>query len=745
MRPSPCRATAFRTQSILFLTVLMSCAGLAQKPFVPAPHKPVPPLLPQPAQWHSPATPRSVVGGLWRTDANYKSAIYIHNGVQASPLHVIPVLYVSNGTRLALPEVTLEPTGIAVVDINAALQQQGIAAWATLSGYVEVDYQWPWDALCVTVRNVDPIHSELFNFGLGAGPQNHAEGQSAHLNTIEGLWWKHERNVSGFVAVSNMSAEPINATLEVSDAAARSLGAHALAIPPHETNLFNLLELQSAATANGGIRVTWEGHGDELAVNGGLEDPAIGYSANIPLRPLEQSAAAPAPRTYAELGLMTGAADPMMRFPVNTTFTPYSVLRNASAQTISATPTLWWMQGGAARSARLPQVAIAPYHSVDLAVPALLAAAGLAHFNGEVNLALDVQGPPRQLLLAGGSVDQSGTYVFAVTPIAILESVGKTAGYWSTGNGDDTMVTLWNPADEGQDFAFRLFFSGGRYTLPVHLEPRATSMLNLSDVVNSGIPDAEGNRIPAGLHEGAAELTGSLGGGQHILVAMDLGTYNVQKATCGNQYCITCQGATTSWITADPFSVAVTSSSQLTFKVQYHTGQQYDYTSSGTWSSSDTSLATVSAGLVNGVGAGSVTVYASADVPDYSSGCYSYAQECPIGSGQNSDTTGTTCDFSISPSDRQGYCSADKQLFGVNPSSSACVITSGDCNGAPFTYGTAHGNDMIVTYSNCNVQPNISATGTMSWTGTAGGVGWKFNLKLNYSGPVSHTSRQTCQ
>lgn len=44
-------------------------------------------------------------------------------------------------------------------------------------------------------------------------------------------------------------------------------------------------------------------------------------------------------------------------------------------------------------------------------------------------------------------MDQSGTYVFAVRPMAILESVAKSMSYW-TGNGDDTMVTLWNPADE---------------------------------------------------------------------------------------------------------------------------------------------------------------------------------------------------------------------------------------------------------------------------------------------------------
>jgi hypothetical protein len=30
----------------------------------------------------------------------------------------------------------------------------------------------------------------------------------------------------------------------------------------------------------------------------------------------------------------------------------------------------------------------------------------------------------------------------------IEDSVAKNISYWSTANGDDTMITLWNPADE---------------------------------------------------------------------------------------------------------------------------------------------------------------------------------------------------------------------------------------------------------------------------------------------------------
>jgi hypothetical protein len=96
------------------------------------------------------------------TDASMKSYLHITNDLVTSSLSVTPILWLSNGTRLPLPAVNLEPSGTTVIGINQALADQGLAPYATLSGYVELDYQWPWDALCATVRNVDFAHSVIF-------------------------------------------------------------------------------------------------------------------------------------------------------------------------------------------------------------------------------------------------------------------------------------------------------------------------------------------------------------------------------------------------------------------------------------------------------------------------------------------------------------------------------------------------------------------------------------------------------
>src|SRR5439155_23064389 len=90
------------------------------------------------------------VGGLWMIDANRKASIYLRNGLETSSLTATPSLYHSNGAKYQLAPVTLEASGTAVISVNEALRQKGISPWAMLSGYVEVEYTWAWDPLCVT-------------------------------------------------------------------------------------------------------------------------------------------------------------------------------------------------------------------------------------------------------------------------------------------------------------------------------------------------------------------------------------------------------------------------------------------------------------------------------------------------------------------------------------------------------------------------------------------------------------------
>jgi len=641
--PLPSSVALWAIASVLFL----SFEVMAQQPKVLAPHKPVPVRLPDTKTWDKPAVLHTVTGGLWMTDVNFKSFLHVTNNLATDPLTVTPVLYLSNGHRLTLPEVKLSPSGTAVLSINDALQQQGIAPWSSLFGYVEVQYEWPWDAICATVRNTDVVHSLVFAFNLRPSLPAEAQDQKSMdspsgANIAEGMWWKQESGVIGFVALSNTEAHSVTATVEASDNEGKVFAKHTVKISSHGTKMVHIQEMQGVEGLEGAIRVTYGGARDGLVINGGLEDPATGYSAHLPLdvgfRPRQELSRL----SFAALGLMVGAADPMMRFPAGTTFTPYSVLRNISDKPIAVTPAVYWMEGATARVAQLQKLILTPSKTLRLDVSSLLATTALKNFNGSVNLVLDVEAKPGNVLMASGSVDQKNTYVFEVIPQATLESIGKSLSYWSTANGDDTMVTLWNPADEAQDFVFTLLFAGGHYGFPVHLGPRATHMFTLSELIQNQIPDAEGNMIPPSVHEGSAEISGARGEAEAILVAMEAGTYNVQKATCNN-YCTTCQGAVSSSVLANPWAVPVARTNQLQFIVVDNHGHGYDYAGSSDWSSTNTSVATVNAGLVSGVSAGTANMDAFVDVADYTQRecLVNEPPVCPVNTGQGGSGGGT--------------------------------------------------------------------------------------------------------
>lgn len=639
--------------SVAIAIGLLASTSFGQRTKVLAPHKPIPPKAAKQIKGLTPAEQRSMVGGLWMTDANFKSSIYLRNGVETDPITVTPILHLSNGAKYTLGEVKVEPAGVAIIDINDGLAKLGISSFATLSGYVELQYLWGWDPFCATIRNVDTANSLIFTYALRPTALPPIMTHAVHpermtpAQTVEGMWWKQESNVTGFVSIANLSGEPAKTLIQVTDEQSKPIAQHNVTVSPHGMKLVNLTELQTTSALLGGVRVTSTATMDNLVVNGGLKDSSVGYSVKLPFsheliespQPIETQA------TLAELDLMTGPAPAMMALPGNTAFTPYSVLRNISNEPISLAPTLWWMEAGAPQSAQLPLITLAPWQTRSLDMKFLLLSSGLANFNGSFNLVFNGQVKAGSLLMTSGSVDQSNNYVFEVVPRFVGESASKSLQYWSTGNGDDTMVTIWNPADEAQDFAFTLFFSGGHYTLPLHLEPRATRNFNVSEIIQNQVPDAEGNIIPASIHEGGAKIAGSIAEHQHILVAIDSGTYNVRKATCSSG-CQECDGYTTASLIDGSFDMAVGGTHQQTFTLTYGSGSQINFNGQSSWSSNQTSVATVAGGLVRGVSAGSATISALVQNVPVQVGQFCGGGSCPITSF-NDGSGGTVFKFVV--------------------------------------------------------------------------------------------------
>ncbi len=488
----------------------------------------------------------TLYSGFWRTDGSFVSTIRIKNVLVVAPMDVIPVLFMADGTPYMLRSVHIAVSGVATVSINDGLARtpSSIASHISQFGSAALIYTYPSPGhVTAQMVAIDASRSLSYTNPFVA-PMNMAGHDSKQ--TVEGLWWKEDPGVTGFVTLCNTTDQQQTAALTAIHPG-NNANPQQVTLAPHSTQMLKLEDIPNQASSPdnraGGIRVEYEGSQGAILVTGALANESEGYSANMPFWPRDMSSSSPAQITYASAGLMLGKPDPMMMpsFPKETTFSAYLSLRNTTEKPLDVALQLNYMsamgmQGSAPVSRNLPAQHLAPFEArrVDLQGP--LNAAGLKNFNGSINLSSSFTGKGGDLVLATGSVDQTGTYVFEVEPESVDTFRSKNANYWGVAHGNDTMFTLWNPTSTPQDILVTFYYGdgSGKYTVPVYLDAQASTMIDMAMLIAEIKPDADGNIIPPSVEEGSAQFASAKGRNEKISIVIASGIYNVSTATC---YC----------------------------------------------------------------------------------------------------------------------------------------------------------------------------------------------------------------
>lgn len=346
----------------------------------------------------------------------------------------------ADGTEYQLSSVLLERSATASIDINAALAAAppDIASHISDLGSAALRFDWAWRSAVsgnIVSRNVPK--SLLYEYPFGASlPMSPGE------QVLEGLWWKHDPGVGGFVALANPADQPRTAKLQIIGSRGTALPEQAVALPPHTTQMLDLgsllVGLPEEEQHEGGMRVTQPPATNQVLVSAGLENDAEGYSAQIPLwrsmnhemthatgqeTPNEADAAVTSQETsLALVGIMVNKQDPVFGFPATTVFSPFTAMRNTTSRALHVKINGYYMNGTKPVALTLPPQNIEPHHTKQLNMPALLAAAGFPSSADFLTLQFTVSAQPGEFVLAGGSVDQTATYVSAALP----SSVGPT-------------------------------------------------------------------------------------------------------------------------------------------------------------------------------------------------------------------------------------------------------------------------------------------------------------------------------
>ncbi len=223
---------------------------------------------------------------LWRTDGTFRSTIRLTNHHRTVPINVTVTLYMADGTPYRLDPVPVPPSGVQTVDVNAALAAAPPSIQTHLSafGSAALSYRYDWDAVIYgqialidlrrsmeyTYSFAPPSLGRTVRLARSATDPHTAPDRSETLQKYEGLWWRHNAETAGFVALLNTRAESISVDLAIS-----GLGkavSQTITLLPYQTHWIDLGTFFNGERSRvGGITISYTGEPYSLLVAGGLK------------------------------------------------------------------------------------------------------------------------------------------------------------------------------------------------------------------------------------------------------------------------------------------------------------------------------------------------------------------------------------------------------------------------------------------------------------------------------------------
>ncbi|WP_353070544.1 Ig-like domain-containing protein (plasmid) [Tunturibacter empetritectus] len=568
-----------------------------------------------------PMASREVGGSYWHIDGNFESVLHIKNVLETSELTVTPVLWMADGTEYDLAPIPLQKAESVSINIAHAIADapSSITRHASLFGSAGIRYSWNWrDAAIAHVSTTDEINSLTYitHASAAIAPNPDLTNIANRNNVIEGMWWLHTKNVVPFVTFVNTSKVDISAHILILSGNGDSAKSDDTVVAAGETQIVKLDRLIRALSVQsdvGGVQVSYTGKPGTLVVEGGQEDFDAGYSSSIPLMTLEyrrvRKMISPKAVTFAAVGVQVGVPEARMQFPQDTTFLPYSYVRNLSSASMRLHLSANYTSAGI-HKVDLGSVLVGGGQTLRLDLQHRFLGTPLAEFSGEINLMFDFDGNAEDLIVEAGSTAKDATFVFNVDPALIAPETGKIFCDWEVGHGTDTMFSFWNSGTTAEDSELILFFRRGSYRLPIHLEPNESRAINLASLINSKVADADGHTIPNNVMEGSARLTNSKGRRTVMGTKAHVSIFNVETATC-KEPCEDCDNVVSAILTPPAGNVSVGATLGYVVTAKMKNGETFNANGSTTFSSSNTGIATIaSGGTASGINVGSSTISA---------------------------------------------------------------------------------------------------------------------------------------
>lgn len=536
------------------------------------------------------------------------STLTLNNNMPVQTTVMITV-YSKSGKPLMVPPVTLKPSSIAnyqLADLTAN------AGNDFDSGNIAIMYDGPSMGVTCQVGIFDPKSRVSFE-SRDAGMMDF---MSLKLNGIISL---PDAKADSFVALTNIATHPVKVQWSIGAAHDQ------LSLKSRETQVMNLTEaaLRSLPNGNGNahqvapvlLQVQHDGEVGTIIATGFVLDLERGYSSDFWL---VDSATTPSNHLSAA-HVRFGNADVTEGFPVGTSFRAPLALANVSSGAVTATVSADYTLEGKPQNLKLATVSLEPGEVKQLELSEEMVQFGVSGPVEDAGVDVDYDGAPGSVIASLTSVDQSGDFSFEV-PVkdpAEMDHMPINSYPWTLENGTRTVVHLKNTTAEDQWAVLQFRFPDGSTYNPdrIHLQPYETVPIDIQQLKDSRQKDVRKQVFPEKATSGQLvwfEETPKtiIGRAEHL----NLAAGTSRSFSCGAP-CTCPPSFYEAAMSPGPLAATIGSAGNF-FSPEYTTEDcnGFDYgpfAAAGTLQSSNTSVATVSSGVVSCLAPGTTSISAT--------------------------------------------------------------------------------------------------------------------------------------
>lgn len=678
--------------------------------------------------------PHLLAGSYYSMRGGLKATLLLNNK-GPRPLEVRPTLFSLAGERLDIQPVIVEGNSFRMIDLREWVMVGGPSFE---QGSIQLFHPGRDLVLGAQIYLVDDVHSLIFDEKL-------TEITNGGPARLEGIWWLPSASAQALVTLSNTSDASLTVTTRLMGSAPNHADSTTLDLAPHETRVIDVS--RDSRSSIGALSIEHSGTGGPLVARAMVQDLRTGYSSTVQF-------SAPQKGKSSRLE----GAGLRLRGASGESLNPIVVARNVGdAATTLRGRVPYTTADGDVRFVRIAAIRLAPG---EAKVIQLDRTSEIDRIPSEVEIAgleFEHAGAPGSVIMAAHSMSSDGNQVYRVPMWDPLAQRSPTGGYpWYVEGTSSTTVYIKNITRREQKYMAHLVYPGGTYVFGQQtVKGGQTVEIDLRTLRDNQVPDEAGRTIPLNVSRG--QIKWSLKPTRKssttdpdeslALIGRSEQTDTVQGIS-SNYSCQSCctDGFLFGEVSPNSVQLEVGDQVQLT---AYETSQDcygniVPSQHSANWSTSNTSVASVSGGLVTANGTGNVSISARWFVTEHFSdpGC---AEGGPLATGEVRD------DLTIlaAPGCENGcgslwHYNTSSAGIVVQPKVTVSKIQYKGPNNSTFTDATSTLYVLKGTQVTFKAIPNpVTATfpsGKPTWSGTSSATGTGETVSVTFGTVSSNTS-----